>query len=324
MSVSSYRKLSSRGIKGMIMNDMEKSDETDYPSLIATPPLASDQEIETYEWVASQARIRSFKNGRAPTEYDVFELLVKNEPFETSVDVPVVWVDRDKTGQIKERISELPEEGTEHWGELITDLIEAGETELGYDEQPYFGTTHQQGKSGVFSNFLTGGASYTWLKCVDPENPTPAEMAVIMMRAVQHMRSWKKGNGKAANRQARRFGIMVPNNMEYAADTALSAQLLGSSTGSFTNVAHESKRVSFEMIPNGNLTRAKKLFVFRLDKPNGKAFIRQQEKDYAPTSKAEGSDYEHDTGRWQFGIDASRGCGYGDHYQALELELVAA
>lgn len=320
MTVSSYRKLSSRGIKGMIMADLEKSDEMDYPAMIGTNPLASDQEIETYEWVASQARIRSFKNGRAPTEYDVYELTIKNEPFEASVDVPKVWVDRDKTGQIRERIGELGEEGNEHWGELITDLIENGETELGYDETPYFGTTHQQGKSGVFANYLIG-SSTAWLNVSDPENPTAAELAIIAMRAVQHMRSWKKGNGKAANRQARRFGIMVPNNMEAAMETALTATLMGSGTGSYTNTTAESDRLKFEMIPNGNLTFLKKLYVFRLDKPNGKAFIRQQEKDYQIASKAEGSEYEFDTGRWQFGIDASRGVGYGDHYQALELEL---
>lgn len=322
MSTSSYRKLSSRGIKGMIMADLERSDQIDWPALVATNPLASDQEIETYEWVASQARIRSFKNGRAPTEYDVFELTVKNEPFEASVDIPKIWVERDKTGQIRERIGELGEEGVEHWGELLTDLIENGETELGYDETPFFGTTHEQGKSGVFANYLLGSVSaFSWANVNDPENPTAAEMAVILMRTVQHMRSWKKGNGKAANQQARKFGVMVPNNMEAATETAISATLLGSSTGSFTNTVAESKRVSFELIPNGNLNYTKKLYMFRLDKPNGKAFIRQQEKDYQIASKAEGSEYEYDTGRWQFGIDASRGVNYGDHYQACEVEL---
>ena len=85
--------------------------------------FTSDQESETYKWLGQVPSMREWEGGREPKGFKVDGITITNRHFEDSIEIPLVDLRRDKTGQIMVRIEELADATKTHWAKLLSELI---------------------------------------------------------------------------------------------------------------------------------------------------------------------------------------------------------
>ena len=118
----------------------------------------SDQESETYRWLGMSPAMREWIGGRQAKGFRTNGITITNKKYEATMDLPVEWIERDKTAQIMVRIAELAQRAGSHWGTLLSTLISNGTGEtsgLCYDGQYFFDSDHSEGSSGTQKNLLT-------------------------------------------------------------------------------------------------------------------------------------------------------------------------
>jgi phage major head subunit gpT-like protein len=80
-------------------------------------------------------------------------------------------------------------------------------------------------------------------------------------------------------------------------------------------------KFNIQIVPNARMSSWTDRFaIFRTD-AEVKAFIQQEEMPITMSAKAEGSEYEFDTDKHQYGIKASRNVAYGFWQEACEVIL---
>ena len=134
--------------------------------------FTSDQASETYAWLGQSPAMREWIGGREAKGFRENGITIANKKYEATLEIPLDWMRRDKTGQIQVRIDEMAQRANAHWAKLLTALIEAGEAAtLGtcYDGQYFFDTDHSEGDSGTQSNDISVDITTTTA-------PTAAEM----------------------------------------------------------------------------------------------------------------------------------------------------
>jgi phage major head subunit gpT-like protein len=127
--------------------------------------------------------MREWIGGRVAKGFRENGVTIPNKDFEATLEVLRHELVRDKTGQIRVRISELARKAANHWQSLLTTLIMAGEAAtLGtcYDGQFFFDTDHVEGDSGTQSNDITYNVTTTTA-------PTAAEMEQAILSGVQQI-----------------------------------------------------------------------------------------------------------------------------------------
>lgn len=309
--------LSSRAIRGMFYEELEMATAMSWIDMIANL-FTSDQESETYRWLSQSPKMREWLNGRHAKGFSVNGISIENLEFEATIEFFLKELRRDKTGQVRIRLGELVDRSQSHWASLLTTLIENGNAVACYDGQYFFDTDHSEGSSGTMKNLLAAG-DYAELNVGTPTNPTPGEMADVLMKLIQHLYSLKDDQGEPRNETALKFLAMVPINLWGATATAISSNQLTASTGSRDNPL-KGQKFSIEVVPNPRLTWTTDLAVFRTD-ARAKPFIRQTEKEVELKILGDGSDLEFNENKWQVGIDASRNVGYGMWWQAVRGTL---
>ncbi|MDQ5910082.1 MAG: hypothetical protein QG599_2177, partial [Pseudomonadota bacterium] len=263
----------------------------------------SDQESETYKWLGMAPAMREWVGGRQAKGFRENGITIANKKFEATLEVPVDWLRRDKTGQIEIRINELAQRAQAHWASLLTSLIIAGETTACYDGQLFFDTDHSEGDSGSQSNDIGVNISTTTA-------PTAAEFETAVLKAVETLIGLKDDQGEPMNEAARQFLVMVPTPFMSAAAAALNNPIITTGSTSFTNTLVNLGGFGFQLAINPRLTWTEKFAVFRSD--GGVApFIRQEEEGLKISAIAENSEeaFKHD--RHLYGIKAMRNVGYG-------------
>jgi len=80
-------------------------------------------------------------------------------------------------------------------------------------------------------------------------------------------------------------------------------------------------QIVLDLIVNPLLTWTTKLAMFRLD-GHAKPIILQEKEKIRLDAKAEGSEYEFDTGNHQYGVTAKRNVGYG-YWEQAELATLS-
>ncbi|AUB85162.1 Mu-like prophage major head subunit gpT family protein [Candidatus Thiodictyon syntrophicum] len=124
----------SRAIVGAIQQAIEQDNAEAWIARVFSEVLSSDQEVEDYAWIGETPKMREWIGGRQAVGLTESNYSLRNRPFEATIKLPVAWMRRDKTGQIRQRISGLALANTEHWADLGSALIEAGEAAKCYDE----------------------------------------------------------------------------------------------------------------------------------------------------------------------------------------------
>lgn len=296
-----YQTLSSRAIIGRFYRALEQDQGEGWINSLAML-FSSDQESETYRWLGQVPAMREWIGGRLTKPLREDGITIANRVFEATLEIPVDWMMRDKTGQIQVRINELAARAQSHWADLLTTLIVNGESANCYDGQYFFDTDHSEGASGTQDNDITVDIATTTA-------PTVSEMQTAILTATQQMIGFKDDQGQPMNAGARRFAVMVPVPFMASAAGALGASVIAQ-TDSTIKALGSLGGVSYDLYFNPRLTWTTKFALFRAD-GNVKPFIKQEEEGIKLAAVAEGSELEFNERMHRYGLSAKRNVGYG-------------
>lgn len=317
----SLNELSSRAIIGRYYKRLNQKTGMEWVEAVSNY-FISDQESETYKWLGQVPTMRNWIGGRQAKGFTTNGLTIENKHFEATLEIPLVDLRRDKTGQIEVRINELADRTNTHWAQLLSKLIIGGESTVCYDDQYYFDTDHKEGTSGLqsnkinvdltdFSSQIDGG------KVGNPNAPSEAALRLAILKTIQQILSFKDDQGEPMNENASKFLVVVPTSLWYLAKSAISVPL---TVGGATNMVKVLDEVNISISQNPRLPWSDKFAVFRTDS-SVKPFIRQEEKGIQLKAIAEGSELEFKHDKHQYGIDTWRNVGYGFWQNACMTQI---
>jgi phage major head subunit gpT-like protein len=299
--------LGSRAIIGEFFNRLEQkigSEWVDGVSML----FNSDQESETYAWLGMAPAMREWIGGRQAKGFRENGITVVNKKYEATMEVLLDEIRRDKTGQVMTRVREMADRANAHWASLLSTLILNGAATVCYDEQFFFDTDHSEGDSGSQDNDLSIDISD--LPCEVHGSitvPSPEEMELCILRAVQAIIGFKDDKGEPMNENAQNFLVKVPVSLYSPAIAAVKNSTLATGVGS------KIQATGFNIAVAANVRLASwtsAFAVFRTD-GNTKALIRQEEVPIQIDAIAEGSELEFNDHKHHYGIWASRNVAYG-------------
>jgi phage major head subunit gpT-like protein len=262
----------------------------------------SNQESETYKWLGMAPAMREWIGGRHAKGFRENGVTIVNKTYESTMEVLVDEIRRDKTGQVMLRVAEQAQRANAHWASLLTSLLVAGEAAGGecYDGQYFFDTDHSEGDSGTQDNDLTGAATTSTI-------PTAAEAETAVMACVGAILGFKDDQGEPMNEGASRFRIVVPPAYFAPFAALMSNDYIAAGQ---SNLVKNIDGFNFALTVNPRLTSSAKFYVFRAD-GFAKALIRQEEEPITVSAIAEGSELEFNENKHHYGIKAIRNVGYG-------------
>lgn len=302
--------LGSRAIRGFISQSLINA--TPDPWI---PPLGtlfdSNQASETYKWLSEVPALRLWKGKRNVSDFVDYGITVVNEKFETTIGFDVDELERDKTQQTKIRIGDVGRRSQTHWSKLATEIIVANGQ--AYDGKPFFSTTHEELKSGVQSNDFT-------FDVAAPSTPTAAEMKSAILASIRKMLKYKDGQKEPVADDARSFMVMVPVEHWDSAIAANNNAVIVESGGAVTNTLANLPGFTVTIVTNARLDATDTFYTFRTDTPIP-TIIRQEETKPRITMKAEGSEFEHDYDRHEYGVKVKRAVAPGRWQNASRTVL---
>src|SRR3990172_495076 len=92
--------LSSRAIIGAFFARLEQNLGGLWIPKLGMGPFESDQSSETYNWIGNAPAMREWIGGRNAKGFRENGITIVNKKFAATLEVPVDWMRRDKTGQI--------------------------------------------------------------------------------------------------------------------------------------------------------------------------------------------------------------------------------
>lgn len=300
----SGQSLGSRAIIGEYYRRLEQDPGVPWIEAVANT-FDSDQASETYRFLGQVPVMREWKGGRQAKGLRDDGFTIYNSEFESTLEIEVKHLRRDKTGQLMARIQEHVQRSSTHWASLASGLIINGATGVCYDGQYFFDTDHSEGASGAQSNSVSVDISALPTTVHGSVTaPSPEEIAQAVYKAVAQICSFVDDQGEPMNETATSFTVMVPFSLHSAAVSGLSLPR-------GTDAAEQISKATITVVANARLsTWTDKFAVFRTDNPI-KPIILQQETRIKVAGKGEGSEFEFDNNAHQYGFSASRGAGYG-------------
>lgn len=283
--------------------------------------FTSDQESETYKWLGASPQMREWIGGRLAKGLRENGLTIVNKTFESTLKIAVDDLRRDKTGQILLRVREMADRVAAHPMSLLSTLINNGggaTNGLAYDGQFFFDTDHTEGDSGTHKNDLAAG-DYGVLNVTTATAPTPKEMADCILAVIQHFFTFKDDQAEPINENAKAFLCMVPVNMWGAAQSAVTANLLNTGSGTMDNPLLK-MGMTIDVAANPRLTATDKFEMFRTD-GRTKPFIEQIEEGVSINAIAEGTEYEFKENGHLYGVKKITNVGYGMWQHAIRATL---
>jgi phage major head subunit gpT-like protein len=313
--------LSSRAIIGRFYQTLEAALRRSWASQIGMP-FSSDQESETYKWLGMSPALREWINGRQAKGLRSSGFTIANKTFEATLALAVDDLRRDKTGQIQVRIDEMAARTASHWEKLLSGLILDGDSNVCYDGEEFFDTTHSEGDSGTLLN-LVAAAQIPALNIADADAPTADEMADAILGVIAWFYGFLDDQGEPINGDAKNFLVMAPLNIWAPAVAAVASNMLNTGAGSRDNpllALTQNQGLVVNVVPNPRLDWTTDFAVFRTD-GRAKPFILQEELEVQVSAIAEGSEEEFINDRHLYGIKAIRNAGYGLWQHAIRATL---
>lgn len=183
--------------------------------------ISSDSADEDYRWLGTAPGMSVWEGEALLQELPNYAAILRNKPYLSGLTVQKKDIDRDKTSQIRRRISGLGQKAARHWEELITDLISAGETAAGadsgdlkdisgkaYDGQAFFDTDHSYTGSNFTTNQSNDLSAGVW-NVATATAPTADEAAACVLDMVGQFYSLKDDQGDPINGGLKTFTIIV-------------------------------------------------------------------------------------------------------------------
>lgn len=264
-----------------------------------------DMESETFKWLGMTPTMREWIGTRLAKGLRENGLTIQQKKWESTLEIPVDWIRRDKTGQIRIRIGEQADRARLHWGSLLSTLINNGDgsvSGLCYDGQYFFDTDHSEGDSGAQSNSISYAAA-------TGTTPTIEEMQGAILSAVAKILGFLDDQGEPLNEGAQKFHLQVPLTYMPQAVGALGATVINQSSNLLSALG-SLEGMSFSLYTNPRLTWTTKFAVFRSD-GRAKPFIRLEELPLEIRAVAEGSELEFNNDVHRYGLKAIHNVGYG-------------
>ena len=310
--------LSSRAIIGEFYRALEQEDGSGMLSAISML-FTSDQDGEDYKWLGQAPQMQEWIGGRNAKGFRENGLRIDNKHFESTIEVLVRDLRRDKTGQVMLRIQELAARTSSHWLSLISALLVNGESNVCYDGQYFFDTDHSEGDSGVQSNDISVDISTLPAEVHGVvAAPSKEEMQQSIFKGITQMAGFLDDQGEPMNETAQNYLVIVPTSL---AITAHNAVVMARDSGPGAAELLPTN-LSVSVAQNARLSAwTDKFAVMRTD-GRVKPFIRQQETGVMLKAKAEGSEFEFDNDAHQYGVDAWRNVGYGYWQHACLVTMI--
>lgn len=313
----SAAELSSRAVIGMYFEALEANPGIAWVDSISNY-FRSDQSSEDYKWLGMPPALREWIGGRNAKGFTTNGIAIANKHFESTIDIALKDLRRDKTGQLRARIGELALRGQTHFASLLSTLIANGATTVCYDGQYFFDTDHSEGASGAQSNKIDVDISALPAAVHGVVTaPSPEEAQQAILAGITKMMSFVDDQGEPLNETAQQFIVVTPVGLSQAVAAALSAvRQAGMSSFKMDNF-------QISAAVNPRLTTAgwtDKFVVVRAD-GSVKPFIRQEETAPDLKVKGEDSEYAFDNDAIQVGIDTWRNVGYGRWQGAVQVTL---
>lgn len=268
----------------------------------------TNQETETYKWLGQVPAMREWLGGRNAKGLIDNGLSITSKTYESTLEIDVDELRRDKTGQAMIRIRELADRVNSHWAALLSTQILNGTSTACYDGQFFFDTDHTEGKNTTSqSNDISVDVS-----AVPVSNhgsvtvPSVGEMNNAILQGIQTILGFKDNESEPMNEGARSYLVMVPTSLWHIAQGAVAMPVIDSQA---TNVMG-ALGMDIGVVANPRLTWTDSFAVFRTD-GNAKPFILQSEVDPQVTAIAEGSELEFKENKHHYGVKAVRNVGYG-------------
>jgi len=282
--------------------------------------FTSDQASEEYAWLGQVPQLREWVGGRNAKGFRENGLTIANKHFESTLEILVKDLRRDKTGQAVARIAELARRANSHWASMLSTLIANGESGVCYDESYFFDTTHNEGNSGDQSNLIDADLStFPVLTGGSTTVPAVAEMQFSVVEGIKQLVSFVDDQGEPINEDATSFLVMVPVSLMNSALQAVATPVQVAETQ--TALQAVKSKFAIDVAVNPRLSSWTDSFVvFRTDS-RVKSLIRQEETAVSLKVKGYGSEYEFDNDAHQYGIDTWRNVGYGLWQNACKVTM---
>lgn len=310
--------LSSRAVVGMFYEQVEISRDLFWPFKIGME-IPSDQAQETYKWLGFTPALREWVGGRNAKGLRENGITIINKHYESTLEIALRDLRRDKTGQIEIRIAEFAQRFNQHWASLLSTLIVNGGTLLGYDGVAFYSASHVEGDSGTYKNLLTA-SEVGALDVTTAAAPTAAEMAQAILGVIGYMYGFKDDQGEPMNEDARNFIVHVPVNLWSPTMQAISSNLLAVSGGGNIDNPLKGMDIKVQAAVNPRFTTTTVFYVHRTD-GKAKPFILQNEQEAQTKVLGEDSDHCFKTDNILVGVDTWRNVGYGYPQQSCKCTL---
>lgn len=307
------------GVKGLLYKALAETPESDK---LATLAKRVDSQLpagstEVLDFIGMVPALREWVGGRSAKRPLAYKPSVTLKKFESTIDVPLDWVNNDKTGQVSQASGQLVRRYNPQWtAARIAYLINNGETlTTGIDGKAFFADDHAWGESGTIDNKLTKAAA-------TGTAPTVLEAAQAIVDAFNAIVAFKDDRGEPMNEDITDLVIVVKAGTALAATMmqALSMEMIDTGAGTINNPV-KGLTVKITIIATVRCTLTDR-FVMVNASANACPFVFLENKaDFAVTSKSKGSDYEHDNDAWQYGIKAVGEAGLGRFTDAVLMQF---
>ena len=267
--------------------------------------------------------MREWVGGRAEKSLNKYSLTIRNHVYEATLPISVEDLRRDKTPQIRTRVSELAVRTATHWNSLCAQLLddgEAGTSGLAYDGQFFFDTDHDESGTSQ-SNDLTA-TEIPSANVSDASAPTAVEAANIITEVVGYAQTLTDDQGEPINQMPMNVIIFVTKAQHHAAFN--NAVGLMNFTGGVDNPVQGLKKAgwTFEVQYSSRLTAENNIrFCFGDPTMGATPLIRQNELGVQTQLEGAGSHEEFTNNRHVFGVKAVRGVGFGVWQRAFFVAL---
>jgi hypothetical protein len=175
---------------------------------------------------------------------EVATISINNDEYETAEKIRITDLQRDQTGRLRNRISDIAQAmGSIRW-EIMRSMIATG-TATAYDGVALFSASHTFGNSGTQSNLLTSSDVAALANPATASAPTPEEVMDVINGIRGYFFNLKDWRGKQLIYTMKTLTLLVPANLEGAFRTAvLSNAFAGGKTNVLNNIG-----TNIEVVP---------------------------------------------------------------------------
>jgi hypothetical protein len=294
------------GIKAALGRAVESTPQSDRLANLAFKvqselPAGDGEKLDFLGMVPALREWVGRRSAHKPLEFK-FQVTLKK--FETTVQVPLDWVNNDKTGLVNKSMGQLAVRYNPQWyGKRVANLLNTGASGLCFDGQPYFSAAHAWGDSGTMSNLLTFVAATGTI-------PTANEAASAIVAAVASLQSYLDDRGEPINEGMTKITIVVPTGDLGAAVTqAVKEKNLDTGTGVRTNPVL-GLGLEIDVVVSARIS-VQRMFVINSSADAVPFVFIENTSEFKRTMKGPGSDFEHDNDAWEVGIKAVGEAGFG-------------